>query len=61
MPLCARRSGGRAPLFNPGHQSHSTSLSYRSIQTLYRLKLALLSACQWLAVLGSLVEKHLYE
>lgn len=57
--LCAqgRKGGGKVPLFNPSHQSHSTSLSYRTIQRLCRLKLALLSACHWLAVFGSLVKK----
>lgn len=59
--LRAWKGGGMVPLFNPGHQSHSTSLSYRAIQRLWWLKLALLSACHWLAVLGSLVENQLCE
>lgn len=61
MPLCTWKVGGIVPLFNPSHQSPSTSLSYRAIQRLRRLKLALLSACHWLAVLGSHVENQLYE
>lgn len=53
--------GGLVLLFNPSHQSQSTSLSYRTIQWLWRLKLALLSACHWLAVSKSPVENQLYE